>query len=165
MWELNHKEGWVPKKWCFQTVVQEKTLETPLRRSNQSTLREINPDCSLEGLVLKLKQLQYFGHLMQRANSLEKTLVLGKIEGRRRRGQQRTRWLDSITDSMDVSLSKLQEIVKNRRPGELQSVGLQSQTQLSDWTKGKMRSLQRSPLKEPGTWRREQVRGSGCSTF
>ena len=83
------------------------------RGSNESILKEINPDSSLEGLMLKLK-LQYFGHLMQRADSLEKTLMLGKTEGRRRRGRQRMRWLDSITDSVDMSLSKLQEMVKER---------------------------------------------------
>ena len=100
IWELDHEEGWAAKNWCFWTVVLDKTLESPwtARRSNQSILKEINPENSLERLMLKLK-FQYLDHLMQRANSLEKTLMLGKIEGRRRRGQ-RMRWLDGITDSV-----------------------------------------------------------------
>ena len=98
------KKGWTPKNWCLWTMVLEKTLESSLqtaRRSNQSILKEINPEYSLEGQMLKLK-LQYFGHLMQRTDWLEKTLILGKIEGRRRRGWRRMRWLDDITDSMDM---------------------------------------------------------------
>ena len=99
MWELDYKESYVLKKWCFSTVVLEKTLESPwtARRSNQSILKEISPGYSLEGLMLKLK-LQCFGHLMRRTDSLEKTLMLVKIEGRRRRGLQGMRWLDGIMD-------------------------------------------------------------------
>ena len=95
-WKLDHKESWVPKNWCFWIVVLEKRVPWTARRSNQSILKEISPEYSLEELMLKLK-LQYFSHLMQRTDSLEKTLMLGKIEGRRRR-QQKMRWLDGITD-------------------------------------------------------------------
>ena len=136
MWELNYKENWAPKNWCFWNVVLEKTLESPLdcKKSNKSTLKEISPEYSLVGLMLKLK-LQYFGHLMRRADSFEKTLMLGRTGGRRRRGWQRMRWFDGITDSMDMSVSKLQEMVNERKYWCAAVHGVTKyQTWLSNWT-------------------------------
>ena len=119
MWELDHDEGWALKNWCFQTVVLEKIFESTLDSKEIKPVnpKEINPEYSLEGLMMKLKlklKLQYFGPLMWRAYSLRKTLMLGKTEGRKRRGWERMRLFDGIIDSMDMSLSKLQDIVKDR---------------------------------------------------
>ena len=125
MWELDHKENWTPKNWCFWTVVLEMTLRVPwtARRFNQSIVKEISPEYSLEGLMLKLK-LQYFGHLMQRADSFEKTLMLGKTESCRREWQK-MRWLDGITNTMDMSLASSGSWWWTGKPGMLQSMASQ----------------------------------------
>ena len=139
-WTIKKAECW--RINAFELLCWRRLLRLPwtARRSNQSILQKINPEYSLEGLMLKLK-LQYFGHLMWRANSLEKTLMLGKIEGKRRTGWQRMRWFNNITDSMDMNLSKLQEIAEDRGAWHAAIHGVtKSRTGLSDWTELNWRS-------------------------
>ena len=131
---MNHKEDRMPKNWCLQTLVPEKTPESSLDcKEIKPILREIKPEYSLEGLRLKWK-LQYFGHMMQTDNSLQKSLMLGSIKGRRRRGHQRMRWLDGLTDAMNVNSGKLWEMARDSEPSVLQSMGSQSRTWLGNWT-------------------------------
>ena len=159
-WAIKKAESWsidAFELWCWRRLLR---VPSTARRSNQSILKEISPGCSLEGLVLKLK-VQYFGHLMRRADSLEKTLMLGKIEGRRRRGWQSMRWLDGIIDSMDMDLCGLRELVMDREAWRASVHGVaKSRTWLSDWTELNW-CEELTHLKRPWCWERLKAGGEG----
>ena len=162
MWELNCEKSWAPKNRCFELWCWRRLLRVPwtARRSDQSILKQISPGCSLKGLSLKLK-LQYFGHLMQSVDSLEKTLMLGGIGGRRRRGRQRTRWLDGIIDSMGMIWVNSRSLWWTGKPGvlwfmESQRVGHDWATKLN-WKSSTVHFCRQSPILIPHVSRKPQI--------